>query len=157
MPRFKSPPQKPYAYRFHKALVQFSVDTQELYAELDIDPAAMEDASTCISMSQYFLLLERATIQSGNPFLGISMALEEKNQNFGVLGYMLRNAADFEQALHLLNRYVGLVSPGSSIELLHDDERCILTYKAGNCPLSLCRQDVEGTLAQFILMIQLIL
>jgi AraC-like DNA-binding protein len=108
-------------------------------------------------MSQYLLLLERAAIQSGNRFLGIGMALEEKNQNFGVLGYLLRNASSFGHALQLLNRYVSLVSPGSAMALRQEDESCILTYKTGDFPVKLCCQDVEGTLAQLILMIQVFL
>jgi AraC-like DNA-binding protein len=149
--------QKPYVYRFHKMLEQFSVDTQALYSELQFDPTAMADPNTSIPMSEYLLLLERAAALSGNQYLSISMALEERNQNFGVLGYMLRNATDFGQALQLLNRYIGLVSPGSCISLHYIDENCILTYDAGDFPPDLCRQDVEGTLAQFILMIQTLL
>ena len=148
------PLQKPNIRRFHQALTRLSINPAPIYARLGIDPEIMKDDDNGLSMRKYLELLELAAEQSGRRFLGIEIALENRNTDLGILGYILRSALNFEKALDLLQRYVRLVSPGSSISLMQEGTDCALTYKLPGFPPISCRQDVEATMAQFVLMIQ---
>jgi len=157
MSRQATPLQKPNIHRFHLALERIGVDTAVLYEALGINPDTMARENTSISMLKYLELLELAAQKSGQRFLAIAMALDYKESNLGVLGYMLSNAATFEKALEILHRYIMLVSPGTFTSVLQEDSQCILTYKVRDIPSTLCSQDVEGTIAQFVVMIRILL
>ena len=151
------PQQKPNIRRFHQALQRMSVDTAALYAELGIDPQLMDTDNTSISTAKHYELLELAAVKSNNCFLGIDLGLDSRNSELGVLSYMLRNAPNLQRALDLLQRYVALVAPGSCISLLEDGDDCILTFKIRDVPPSQCRQSMEMTLAQYVLMLRTVL
>lgn len=148
------PMQKPNISRIHQALQRQNIDTAPLYCELKLDPKVMETDNTSISMTKYLELLESAAKQHNKRFLGIEIAMDDRNDQLGLLTYMLRNASNFEQALELLHRYVMLVAPGTFTALRHEDNECILTYKIKDIPPNLCCQDVESTITQFVIMIQ---
>ena len=147
-------PQKPNIARFHRRFEKFQLDTDALYQQLGLKMSVMSADNSSISMDKYFQLLELAAVQSGDRFLSARMALDSQNQDVGILGYMLRSAENFEQAIELLHRYVMLVSPGASTSLIEQDDQCILTYKIHNATPEQSRQDVEGTIVQFVLMVR---
>jgi len=153
----KSPPRKPNIRRFHQALQRISVDTLALYTELGIDPELMAAENTSISTAKHYELLELAAAKSNNYFLGIDLGLDSRNSELGVLSYMLRNAPNIKRALELLQRYVALVAPGLSISLLELEGDCVLTFKIRDVPPSQCRQSMEMTLAQYVLMLRTVL
>jgi len=149
--------QKPNIRRFHQALQRESVDTTALYVDLGIDPKLMEADNTSLSTVKHYELLELAAKKSNNRFLGINLGLDSRNSELGVLSYMLRNAPNLEKALDLLQRYVALVAPGSSISVLEEQDHCVLTYKIKDYPPSQCCQALEMTLAQYVLLFRVIL
>lgn len=152
-----SPLQKPNIRRFHQAFQRMAVDTTSLYAELGLDPELMDADNTSISMVKHYELLELAAKKTNNRFLGIELGLDSKNSELGVLSYMLRNAPNIERALDLLQRYVALVAPGSSISVLQEADECVLTFKIRDLPPSQCCQALEMTLAQYVLMFRTVL
>lgn len=149
--------QKPNIRRFHQGLQRLSVDTAALYADLEIDPELMDADNTSLSTVKHYKLLELAAEKSNNRFLGIDLGLDSRNSELGVLSYMLRNAPNLEKALDLLQRYVALVAPGSSISVLEEEDHCVLTYKIKDHPPSQCCQALEMTLAQYVLLFRVIL
>lgn len=117
----------------------------------------MHSNNGTISMASYLKMLELAALSSQRRFLGMEMALEYDSTELGALGYILRNAGDLEKGIALLQRYVQLVSPGAKIKLDQEQDFCTLRYQLNHFPPRLCRQDVEGTLMQFVLMIRAVL
>jgi len=149
--------QKPNIRRFHQGLQRLSVDTAELYADLGIDPKLMDADDASLSTAMHYELLELAAEKSNQRFLGIALGLDGRNSELGILSYMLRNAPNLEKALDLLQRYVALVAPGSSIAVLEEEDHCVLSYKIKDFPPAQCRQSLEMTLAQYVLLFRTIL
>lgn len=147
----QSQPQKTDLLRFHKEFENFSVDTNQLYQQLSIDPDVMRSADTHINLLKHYELMEAAALQKGDPFLGFKMGLACRSTDLGMLGYMLRNAPNFEKAMEILHNYTILLSPETQTALLKENSQYILTFKTLNAPSSAARQTVDMTLAQFIL------
>lgn len=156
--RHSSPPnQKPGISRFHQELVQFGINVEPLYQQLDLDESVMSADNTSIDFIKYLQLLELASVTSKHRFLGIELALKNRNDNLGLLTYILRNASTFKNAIELLNRYVILVSPDTYTALIEQKEQCVLTYQLNTPSPVDCKQDIEGTIAQFIEMVRVLL
>lgn len=151
------PLKKPDMFRIHQMLQHISVDTSAIYDQLDINPKSMEDKNASLSMTKYFQLLELAATHHDRPYLGVDLALNADINNLGILSYMLNNAPNFSRALELLNKYIMLVSPGASTTLQSESNDSILMYKSIDTPAELCRQHVEATITQFIIMIRVML
>jgi AraC-like DNA-binding protein len=146
--------RKPSIYRFHKTMVNFGIDVDTLYAELNISPDLISSGDGSFSMDAYFSLLNHASKLSGIRFLSASLAPMYEQEDLGILVYLIRNARNFEHALDLLRRYVFLVSPGAEVSLLEGETDYVLTYQFSNTPPAKCYQDVEGTVVQFVHMIR---
>jgi len=149
--------QKPNIRRFHQGLQRLAVDTTALYVDLGIDPKLMDADDASLSTAMHYELLELAAEKSNKRFLGVELGLDGRNSELGVLSYMLRNAPNLEKALDLLQRYVALVAPGSSIAVLEEEDHCVLTYKIKDYLPSQCCQSLEMTLAQYVLLFRTIL
>lgn len=147
----QSQPQKTDLLRFHKEFINFSVDTVQLYQQLGIDPDVMKSAKTSINLLKHYELMEAAAEQKMDPFLGFKMGLACQSTDLGMLGYMLRNAPNFEKAIEILHNYTILLSPETQTSLLKENDQMVLTFKTLNAPSSVARQTVDMTLAQFIL------
>jgi hypothetical protein len=145
---------KPTAKRFHKALCELGIDTDTLYLQLSIDPVCMKSEHGTISMEAYFAMLNLASKLRGTRFLGVELAFALESNELGILVYLIRNAHNFEHVLDILRRYITLVSPGSEVSLIESEHDLVLTYGFDRKPLSECYQDVEGTIAQFVLLIR---
>lgn len=146
--------QKPNISSIHQALERQSIKTDELYLELGLSKQEMSAENSSISMAKYLAVLELAAKRSGRRFLSVDMALDGRNNDLGILGYILRNAADFKSVLELLNQYVGLISPGSHSSVEEGSEECVWIYEIATAPSNECIQDVEATLVQFALMVR---
>jgi len=134
-----------------------SVDTSALYTELGIDPELMDTDNTSISTVKHYELLELAAAKSNNYFLGIDLGLDSRNSELGVLSYMLHNAPNMKRGIELLQRYVALVAPELCIALLEREDDCVLTFKIRDVSPSHCRQAMEMTLAQYVLMLRTVM
>jgi AraC-like DNA-binding protein len=146
--------RKPSIHRFHNALVEFGIDVDSLYAQLNISPDIMTSEAGSLSMGSYFSLLNLASKLSRIRFLSASLAPTHETEDMGVLVYLIRNARNVEHSLDVLRRYITLVSPGAEISLAEGETDYLLTYRFPKTPPAKCYQDVEGTLVQFVLMIR---
>jgi len=147
----QSQPQKTDLLRFHNEFENFSVDTQQLYQQLSVDPAIMKAADTTLNLLKYYEVMEAAAEMSQQPFLGIEMGLACKPTDLGMLGYMLRNAPNFETAVELLDKYTVLLSPETRTSLVKEHDQYVLTFEVLSTQPALARQTIDMTLAQFIL------
>lgn len=146
--------RKPSIRRFHRGLIELGVDVDALYARLGINPDSMDSEEGSLSMSKYFSMLDLASRLSGIRFLAVELALAFDSDDLGVLAYLVRNARNFEHALDIIRRYITLVSPGSEVTLTDNEQDYVVAYRFSIASPAICYQDVEGTVAQFVLMIR---
>ncbi|BFM14473.1 AraC family transcriptional regulator [Maricurvus nonylphenolicus] len=149
--------QKPDIRRFHQEFQRLSIDTTDIYKQLNISDDVVEADNGSISMIKYYELMELAAETSNRPYLGIEMGLACQTSDLGMLGYMLRNAPTFERALELLHNYIVILTPEASTSLIEESDNCILTYQISNSSPEKTRQSMEMTITQYILMIRHIL
>lgn len=157
MNRYSTSLIKPNVHRFHTALKGLGVNLSDIYQSLGINPDNMEDESASLPMAKYLQLLNAAAEQLGDPHLAATMALNNSNNNLGLLTYLMLNAPDFASVIRIIHRYVVLVAPGSEIDLIQGQHSCILSYRVNGTTADQARQDVEGTIAQFTVLIRVLL
>jgi AraC-like DNA-binding protein len=150
MPQQVSKPTKLNFRRFHLALQRLEIDTAPLYRKLGIREKDFHGEAAGISMVRYLELLNLAADQSRRPCLGLSIAQLSSTSDLGIMGYIMRNAPDFEECLALGGRYLQLVSPGAQSGTIKDDATCTWTYDIQGFSPQQCRQDVEMTMMQFV-------
>ena len=137
--------------RFHLALQKLEIDTAPLYRKLGIREKDFHSEAAGISMARYLELLNQAAEQSNRPCLGLSIAHCSSTSDLGIMGYIMRNAPDFEECMELSGRYLQLVSPGAQSEIIKNDETtCTWTYDIQGFTPQQCRQDVEMTMMQIV-------
>lgn len=146
--------KKPKIHRFHQAFIDLGINPGPVYREFDLSVEHMEDESTELAMETYFSLLNRMSVACGRRFLTVEMNTVFDTDDFGVLAYILRCADNFNMLVNLLQRYISLVSPSAELKLRESGEYYIISYKHREFSPSDCYQDVEGTLAQIIMMIR---
>lgn len=136
--------------RAHIAFISLGVNVDPIYRDLGIRESDLEDGPSGVDLATYLELLHRVSEGEGRPFLGLEMALTRDVGNLGVLGYMMRNAPDFERALGIISKYLDLIMPRckTSLERMGDD--CFWTYEVTGFSPAKCRHEIEQTLMQFI-------
>lgn len=149
--------RKPAIHRFHSVFTNLQLDTDKLYAGLNIDPSVMSSHDASLAMDKYFALLNAASQQSHRRYLAVELAQLHEQSAMGVLVYLIRNAGTMQQALKILQRYISLVSPGARVATEDGEKEVTLSYDFPAIEPDICHQDVEGTIVQLIMMVQEIL
>lgn len=140
----------PSFQRVHLVLVKLGIDVGPVYRDLGIRERDLQDEPSGVTMVKYLELLSRISEEQGRPSLGLEMALARDLGSLGVLGYMVRNAPDFERALAITDDYLDLIMPGCRTGLVRLEQDCIWTYEMPGISPAKCRHEIEQTLMQFI-------
>jgi len=140
----------PNFQRVDEPLRQLGVDRQALYREFGIRERSLDGENGDVTLVAYLDLLNRAAELSGRTFLGIDIAQTRDVSNLGIMGYMLRNAPDFERVLDLIGNYVDLVVPSARAEYVRQDDCCLWTYEVPGFTPRQSRHEIEMTMAQFV-------
>lgn len=149
--------RKPDIHRFHRAFIDLGINPNPVYQQLGLDPKYLQNPDSTLTMHSYFALLNRLSISSNRRFLTVDLIRVFDNDDMGVLIHILRCADSFKQLLDLLQRYICLVSPSAEINLQESGEYYTLQYHHPEFSPELSHQDVEGTLGQVVLLIQVLL
>ena len=136
--------------RTHRVLAGLDVDLVQVYRDLGIRDCDLREEPSRITISTFLELLRRIAQEQRRPFLGLEMAQARDVGNLGVLGYMVRNAPDFERSLAITGDYLDLIMPGCRTGLVRLGQNCIWTYEVPGFPAEQCRHEIEQTLMQFI-------
>lgn len=145
---------KPEIQRFHHAFLKLGIDPCPIYKQLNIPFETMSAQSATLPMGSYYTLLNQVADSSNRRFLAADISLLLETNDMGVLAYILRCAENFNMLIQLLQRYVSLVTPGAEVSLLEHEQNYVLTYGNTHYSAALQYQDVEGTIAQFVLIIR---
>jgi AraC-like DNA-binding protein len=139
----------PNFQRLHWALEKLGVDTGIIYREFGIRERDIGEGRS-VSMSTYLNVLNRAAELTGRTAIGIDIARTRTVTDLGILGYIARNAPDFERFLALIESYMDLVMPGARASLVEDGETVHWTYELPAFSPGHSRHEVEMSIMQFI-------
>jgi len=140
----------PNFHRTHEALRSLNVDTTKLYRLLGIRESDLHAENSGVTMGTYLELLRRAAEQERRPFLGLEIAMTRNVANLGALGYLMRNAPDFEHSLTMIDSYLDLIMPGCISGLIKRELDCIWTYEVPGFSPAQARHEIDMGLMQFI-------
>ena len=98
------------------------LDVQALFDEAGLDMTALNDPDTRYATEKISLLWELAAARSGNPVIGLAMPHLMPPAGFDVLAYAMMTCSNLLAAMHLMVRYLRVVSDAASVMLQEDDE-----------------------------------
>lgn len=145
---------KPDFRRFHLVLNAMGIRTAPLYRQLGIHSRDWSGEGPGVPMVKFHRLLALAADQFDPSSFGAVMGKRLGGDDLGVLSHMIRNAPTFATALHIIQRYLALVSPGAVVALKEDGKTCVWTYDYEGVVPEQCRYSVEATLVQFTDMVR---
>ncbi|MBN7797821.1 AraC family transcriptional regulator [Parahaliea mediterranea] len=143
-----------YFRRIHEAMVLLGIDPGDLYRQLNIRIGSLEDDNSGIAVARYLELLNLASDKFQRPYLGLEIALVREVADFGVLGYIMRNASSVRQCFQMVEKYMDIVSPGARSSISQVGEHYMLTYQVEGYSPQACRHEVEMSLCQVVRLVQ---
>ena len=99
-----------------------AIDVPNLLREFGLEPLQSFRSDTYIKLAPVSHLLERAAVLSGRPCFGLDYAAEYPVGASGSLGYLLTHAANMQDALANLVKYMPAFTSPMHIELLQDED-----------------------------------
>ena len=150
---------KPNVNRFIDACYQLGLNPKPVLEEMDYSLSDLLSGQRTISTRDYLQFLNTVSDYYQRRFLAVELAELMDERDIGILIYMLRSANNIGMVIQLLSRFISLVSPSAEVSLYEDEEahQYRLCYSYPGLPAELCAQDVEGTLAQFVMLFRQVL
>ena len=140
-----------------EALTGMGIALSELRSFPALAAIRPDERTTVISFEDYLELLNWASIRLDDPFIGLHIGARMVPEQFGMFGYLLRNAAGIRQYCHILSRYIRLIAPDISLTFEERRETSSLFYEIGAQTRQETRHDVEHTLATLTTFLRAIL
>lgn len=150
---------KPNVNRFIDACYQLGLNPKPILEEMDYSLSDLLSGRQTISTRDYLKFLNAMSDDYQRRFLAVELAELMDERDIGILIYMLRSASNIGMVIQLLSRFISLVSPSAEVSLHEDEEthQYRLCYSYPGLPAEVCAQDVEGTLAQFVVLFRQVL
>jgi len=150
---------KPNVNRFIDACYQLGLNPKPILEEMDYSLSDLLSGQRTISTCDYLEFLNAMSDYYQRRFLAVELAELMDERDIGILIYMLRSASNIGMVIQLLSRFVSLVSPSAEVSLheTEDKQQYLLCYSYPGLPADLCAQDIEGTLAQFVMLFRQVL
>ncbi len=126
------------------------LDVQALFDEAGLDMAALHDPDTRYATEKISLLWELAAARSGNPLIGLAMPHLMQPAGFDVLAYAMMTCPNLLAAMHLLVRYLRVVSDAAAIALHEDQDGYWVTLELFGGKRPVPRQRLEFVLATLL-------
>ncbi|WAE50760.1 AraC family transcriptional regulator [Stutzerimonas sp. R40042] len=130
-----------------QALESAGVDCRQLFTELGLDYAALNDADARFAQDDMTRLWQRAVEVSGNPAIGLDMARQARPAALNVVGYALMSSRNLQDGFARLVRYQRIIAEGADLDFqpCAQGYRLSLTIHGDRLPPA--RQSAEGSLA----------
>ena len=122
-------------------------DPQPLYARFGWTLASINDGQTCVSLRDFFSLLDAAAEEARDPHLGMHVYEHFDFADLGLLGFALLSAQDVGAALRALVRYGAIFQDCDEGQLLIERDYVHVWYRANAPGLPLSRHDCDMTTA----------
>ncbi|WP_100638926.1 AraC family transcriptional regulator [Marinobacter salexigens] len=110
-----------YLHILAELLKTLGLDERDLLLRVGLDPVRLQSTDVRVSLAQASEFVTRATIESGEPGLGIMLARELKLPLHGALGVAVMSSRTLQDALDLMTRYLTLRAPHLSVSCHEHD------------------------------------
>ena len=112
-----------------KALEMDGLDCRDLFNQLGLDYAALDDPDARFPQDSMTRLWQRAVALSGNPAIGLNMGKVVRPASFHVVGYALMSSRTLAEGFQRLVRYQRIIAESAdlSFRLLDEGYALILT------------------------------
>ncbi|WP_278389920.1 AraC family transcriptional regulator [Stutzerimonas kunmingensis] len=130
-----------------QALESAGIDCRQLFIELHLDYAALDDPDARFAQDDMTRLWQRAVAVSGDPAIGLNMARQARPAALNVVGYALMSSRNLKEGFARLVRYQRIIAEGADLDFqpCAQGYRLSLTIIGDRLPPA--RQSAEGSLA----------
>jgi AraC-like DNA-binding protein len=129
-----------------EALSEAGLNSQALFSQAGVNVAELENSDARFTPDQMSAIWELASVQSGNPAIGVAIPKVGKPACFDAVAFVMMSCSSLHSALQHLTRYLRIVSDAADINLIEDKNGYSVTLKlfagAGDVP----RQRIEYVL-----------
>jgi AraC-like DNA-binding protein len=109
-----------------EALRTYQIDGDEVFREVGLDPAALEDPNGRYPVTGMVRLWELARERSGDPCFGLTAATQWRPTTWHGLGFAWLASGTLEQAYRRLERYSAIFTTAANIRLTErSDDFCL--------------------------------
>lgn len=126
------------------------MDQSHLKERLSIYLEGNDLSDATLPLTIYNDTIEWAALTLGNNALGIELAKSTTTDQFGILGYMVANAASMGDALELMTRYYRVFSQHFDASYVINGDTCRYSYKPAIISGSDTQQDIDFSLGILI-------
>ena len=133
-----------------EALALDGVDCRQLFDELGMDYAALDDPEARFPQDGMTRLWQRALEISGNPAIGLNMARVVRPSSFSVVGYSLMSSRTLREGLARLVRYQRIIAEGADLSLRAELDCYVLRLAIHGDRLPPAPQSAEASLAYML-------
>ncbi|WP_312945657.1 AraC family transcriptional regulator [Stutzerimonas kunmingensis] len=136
-----------WALSIVQALESAGIDCRQLFIELHLDYAALDDPDARFAQDDMTRLWQRAVAVSGDPAIGLNMARQARPAALNVVGYALMSSRNLKEGFARLVRYQRIIAEGADLDFqpCAQGYRLSLTIIGDRLPPA--RQSAEGSLA----------
>jgi len=139
-----------WALSIVQALELDGVDCRALFAELDLDYAALSDADARFAQDGMTRLWQRAVEVTGNPAIGLNLAKVMRPGAMHVVGYALMSSSTLKESILRLVRYQRIIAEGADLRFFPTERGHMLALAIHGDQLPPARQSAEGSLASML-------
>lgn len=111
-----------WARALRKELDKRGLDSAALFAQAGLDAAALSDPQARYPIEGTTRLWRLAVQQTGDPCLGLAVALQVSPLTFHALGYSLTASASLKEAFERITRYFRIVTDAGEFEFGREGE-----------------------------------
>ena len=140
---------------FRSVLARYPrVSADRLIQAAGIEPRRIGDPDAVIDQQQWVALLEAAADATGNPCLGLDLALQLPWKDVGVLGYVLLHSPTVGAALENSARFLAVQQTGGRLTLAVNSRLARFTYAMDDARIVDYGQNAESVFAMAVRMIR---
>ena len=129
------------------ALELGGVDCRALFAQLELDYAALTNPDARFAQDAMTRLWHLAVEVSGNPAIGLNMAKTLRPASFNVVGYAVMSSRNLQEGFARLVRYQRIIGEGADLSFQPTPEGYQLVLAIHGDRLPSARQSAEACLA----------
>lgn len=105
-----------WALSIVQALESAGIDCRQLFIELHLDYAALDDPDARFAQDDMTRLWQRAVAVSGDPAIGLNMARQARPAALNVVGYALMSSRNLKEGFARLVRYQRIIAEGADLD-----------------------------------------
>jgi len=135
--------------RIRSALNEIGIDADMIFRKFRISPE-LGKVAVSPSVSKYVDLINAIAASFERPALGAEIGNVRTLRELGVVGYILKNAPSFGQALTTISNHINLTLPGARLSLSEEKDLATVTFHLDGFSDERCRHEVELNVVHLI-------